>query len=67
MAGQNLVYDKCDHDTRKGLDKSRAAEWKKWMDVDAGVVLQGKILEELLDEGHPMLPTRGSRQTKMRI
>ena len=28
------------------------------MDFDAGVVIQGKVLNELLDEGHSMLPTQ---------
>ena len=58
MAGKNMVYDRADAATRKALDKSRAAEWKKWMDFDAGVVIQGKQLTELLDEGHSMLPTQ---------
>ena len=32
MAGTNLVYHKCDEKTRRGLDESRAKEWKKHLD-----------------------------------
>ena len=30
LAGTNMVYHKVDEKTRKGLDKSRAKEWKKY-------------------------------------
>ena len=58
MAGTNLVYKKVDEKTRKGLDASRAKEWKKWMDFHAGVHLEDKVLRELIDEGHSLLPTQ---------
>ena len=58
MAGTNLVYDKVDNKTRKGLDVSRAKEWKKWMDFHAGVPIEDAMLKELLDEGHVPIPTQ---------
>ena len=33
-------------------------EWKKWMDFNAGVVVEGQILKELLDDGNQLLPTQ---------
>ena len=56
MAGTNLVYHKVDERTRKGLDKSRAKEWKKYMDFNATVKIQGELLDELLNEGHFQIP-----------
>ena len=58
MAETNLVYHKCDERTRRGLDKSRAKEWKKYMDFGATVKVQGEILDELLAEGHKMIPSQ---------
>ena len=52
MAGAYLVYHKVDDKTRKGLEESRAKEWKKYMDFNATVKIQGEILDELLQEGH---------------
>ena len=40
------------------LDNSRQKEWKKWMDFDAGVIVQGDVVKELLDDGVQMLPTQ---------
>ena len=48
----------CDATTMAGLDKSRGKEWQKWMDFNAGVVVEGKILKELLDDGNQLLPTQ---------
>jgi len=56
MAGTNLVQNKVDEKTRKGLDISRAKEWMKSMDFNAVVQVQGKILDELLQEGHKPIP-----------
>ena len=58
MAGNNLKYEQVDAKTRAKLDKSREAEWKKWMDFDAGVIVQGETLQELLDDGVPLIPTQ---------
>jgi hypothetical protein len=58
MAGKNLRYDQVDAKPRAKLDKSREAEWKKWMDFDAGILIQGELLEELLKDGVSMLPTQ---------
>ena len=34
MQGKTLRYEYCDDKTRAGLDKSRAKEWKKWLDLE---------------------------------
>ena len=56
MAGTNLVYDKCDQQTQKGLDKSRSKELQKWMDFNAGVVIEGEVLNDLINDGYPTIP-----------
>ena len=43
---------------QQGLYASRATECKKWLDFGASVKIQGKILDELLSEGHVPIPTR---------
>ena len=58
MAGTNLVYHKCDEKTRKGLDGSRAKEWRKYMDFHATVKIQGEILDELIQEGYTAIPSQ---------
>ena len=58
MAGTNLVYNKCDAKTRKGLDASRAKEWKKYLDSGATVKVQGELLDELIQEGHQTIPSQ---------
>jgi len=58
LAGKNLNYDAADKSTREGLDGSRRKEWKKWMDFDAGVIIEKDTLRELMDEGHSLLPTQ---------
>ena len=58
MAGTNLVYAKCDTKTQKGLDASRRKEWKKYQDFGATVKIQGEILDELIQEGYPTIPSQ---------
>ena len=58
LLGKNLKYDQCDAATRSGLNKSRAKEWNKWMDFNAGVIVEGEVLSQLLNEGNKMLPTQ---------
>ena len=58
MQGKTLRYEYCDDKTRAGLDKSRAKEWKKWLDFGASVKLQGKVLDELISEGHRPIPSQ---------
>ena len=64
MQGKTLRYEHCDEKTRAGLDASRAKEWKKWLDFGASVKIQGKVLEELLNEGHKLVPTQWVEQDK---
>ena len=58
MSGTNLVYHTCDERARKGLDMSSANEWKKYMDFGATVNVQGQLLDELIQEGHKMIPSQ---------
>ena len=58
MARTNLVYAKEGRKVQQGLDQSRKSEWKKWQDFHAGVELQKEVLDELLNEGHTLLPTQ---------
>ena len=64
MQGKTLRYEHCDVKTRAGIDAIRAREWKKWLDFGAIVRIQGKILDELLTEGHKPLPTQWVGQYK---
>ena len=51
-AGKNLNYQKCDDTTRAGLDGSRKTEWKKWKQFEAGTIIRGDSLHELIQQGH---------------
>lgn len=57
-AGKNLVYNKADESTRNGLDASRMVEWQKWCKFNAGKLIRGDLLNELIGEGHKMIPTQ---------
>ena len=48
LTGKTLNYNKCPPTMQKGIDGSRASEWRKWMDFGAGVKIQGAVLDELL-------------------
>ena len=52
------MYSKCDWKTQRGLDGSRANEWKKWESFDAVIHLPDEILRELIGEGHSVIPTQ---------
>ena len=56
--GKTLKYDKCDPTIRAGLDESRRVEWAKWEKFNAGYIVRGDLLRELLDEGHRLIPTQ---------
>ena len=57
-AGKTLNYQKCDEFTRSGLDKARKAEWDKWKQFDAGTIIQGQELRNLIQQGHKVIPTQ---------
>ena len=57
IAGKNMRYEHTDAKTREGLDKSRAKEWQKWMDFNAGVLVMDDQLTQLLKECHRQIPT----------
>ena len=56
--GKNLVYSKCPEDVQKELDKTREKEWNKWKEFSAALVIDKKQLEELVREGHQIVPTQ---------
>ena len=56
--GKTLNYEKETAEVREGLDGSRKVEWDKWLQFVAGRACRGKELEQLLDEGHEIVPTR---------
>ena len=58
MSGQNIDYHKLNDQHKSLVDKSRAEEWKKWMDFGAAVPLQTKVIDELLQRGHGLIPTQ---------
>ena len=57
-AGKNLNSQKCDETTRAGLDGSRKTEWEKWKQFDAGTIVRGDSLHELVQQGHKVIPTQ---------
>ena len=56
--GKNLVYSKCPEDVQKELDKTREKEWNKWKEFSAAIVIDKQQLEELVREGHQIVPTQ---------
>ena len=57
-SGRAISYETADPVMRAGLDKSRRTEWDKWKEFGAGVLVRGKVLQDLLDEGHQPVPMR---------
>ena len=56
--GKILMYHKCPEDVQKELDKSRAKEWAKWQDFSAAIILDDAQYDELIREGHQVIPTQ---------
>ena len=56
--GKLLDYAKCSDELKRKLDETRAKEWSKWKEFGASVVIDSKQLQELLDEGHQVIPTQ---------
>ena len=53
---KNLSYASCSPVIQQGLRKSRAKEWQKWEEFNAGVLLSRAELQELLDAGVKVYP-----------
>ncbi len=53
---KNLSFNACPPDVQKGLLKTRAAEWRKWKDFNAGVILSRDEVSRLRDEGVRVYP-----------
>ena len=56
--GKLLDYAKCSDELKRKLDETRAKEWSKWKEFGASVVIDSKQLQELLDEGHQVIPAQ---------
>ena len=56
--GKLLDYAKCSDELKRKLDETRAKEWSKWKEFGASVVIDSKQLQELLGEGHQVIPTQ---------
>ena len=56
--GKILMYHKCPEDVQKELDKSKAKEWAKWQDFSAAIILDDAQYDELIREGHQVIPTQ---------
>ncbi|CAE7418365.1 GIP [Symbiodinium sp. CCMP2592] len=56
--GKLLVYAKCSPEVQAELDKTREKEWNKWKEFSAAVVIDKNQLEELIREGHQIIPTQ---------
>ena len=56
--GKLLDYSKCSDELKRKLDETRAKEWAKWKEFGPSVVIDSKQLQELLDEGHQVIPTQ---------
>ena len=53
---KNLRFSECPPEIQKGLRNSRAVEWQKWMKFNAGIILEKKELEQMIEEGVPIYP-----------
>jgi len=54
--GKLINFKKASAEIQQGLLEARAVEWKKWTDFNAGIIVMGQQLQELLDEGFQELP-----------
>ena len=53
---KNLKYSNCSPEIQRGLNQTRAAEWRKLMKFRAGVVLTPEQVEELIADGANVCP-----------
>ena len=53
-----LNYFDCTPSIQKQIDESRKKEWLKYESFQAAIPVSGKILEDLLAEGHIALPSK---------
>jgi len=56
--GKTLNFERETYEVRTGLEASRGVEWSKWQLFQAGKPCRGKELQQLLEEGHEVIPTR---------
>ena len=53
---KNINFETSDRFTQSGLTESRKVEWNKWNNVNAVYPVSGPELEQLLDQGHKLIP-----------
>ena len=53
-----IIYEKADHDVKRGLNPSRRAEWDKWKKYSAAVVIPASAAAELVGQGGDEFPTQ---------
>jgi len=56
--GKLLNYNKQTEEVQAGMMEARTKEWKKWEDFNAGILIQGKELNDILSEGFQEIPTQ---------
>ena len=54
----SLNYYDCSPAVQRKIDESRKKEWMKYESFQAAIPVTGKILKDLLDEGHVPLPSK---------
>ena len=54
--GKLIRYDKADQKTQRGLDASRKKEWENWKRFNAASVISFAKGQELIKQGHQVLP-----------
>ena len=55
---KSINYDRTSDDVKAGLDASRAAEWEKYTTFNAAVPVTGELKDQLLAEGHTVIPSQ---------
>ena len=55
---KSINYDRAPDDVKAGLDASRASEWEKYTTFNAAVPVTGELKEQLLSEGHTVIPSQ---------
>ena len=55
---RTLVFDKCPPEAQKRVFEARKEEWKKHQHFNAAILVFGQQLQQLLDEGHQLIPSQ---------
>ena len=55
---RTLIFDKCPPEVQKRIIEARKAGWKKYCHFNAATPVYGQQLQQLLDEGHQLIPSQ---------